>query len=115
MEVFECNLLQFNMIRRHLKRRRVDEMAPRLFAERTLLDDFAESEALWKFRLTKKLNLMLYVRLWLVLETTTLQNHAIPGMMKLLAVLHFLGKASYHMVACDFAGMSQTSFSKIFE
>lgn len=48
IEVFECNLLQFNLLRRRV--RRVIIMAPRHFPEQTLLDDFTEAEALRSWR-----------------------------------------------------------------
>lgn len=80
-------------------------MAPRHFAQRTLLDGFAEVEDLRKCCLTKEL-LLLYMRLRVVLETTTQQSHAIHGTTMLLAVLHFFGKASYQIVAGD-VGMLQ--------
>lgn len=88
-------------------------MTLRNFPERTLLDDFSNREGLQTFRLTKELIIMLYVRLQIFLETTTQRSHVIPGMTKLLAVLHFLGKASYHMVAGDVVGVSQASFSHV--
>lgn len=47
MEVFECNLLQFNLLRRRVgSRGKVVIVAPRYFLEHTLLGDFTEAEAL---------------------------------------------------------------------
>lgn len=97
MEVLECNLLQFNLMRMCARRRRrVVPIAAMHFPEHTLLDDFMEAKAVQKFHLTKELIFLLYVRLCVVLEATTQQSHAILGMTNLLN----------QMIAGNVVGMS---------
>lgn len=52
--------------------------------------------------------MLLFGELHPFLEPTNLHSHAIPPINELLAVLHFLGNASYQMVAGELAGLSKS-------
>ncbi|XP_053572056.1 putative nuclease HARBI1 [Bombina bombina] len=56
--------------------------------------------------------MVLYQEISDFLEPLTGRSHSIPGMVKLLAVLHFLATGSFQSVTGVVVGMSQPSFSR---
>uniref|UniRef100_A0A803JJL4 Putative nuclease HARBI1 n=1 Tax=Xenopus tropicalis TaxID=8364 RepID=A0A803JJL4_XENTR len=75
-------------------------MHPRVFRERSTLEGLSEEEIV--FDLVRQ-----------ELDPVTARSQALPGISKLLAVLHFLGSGSFQQVSARLVGMSQPTFSRI--
>ena len=113
MEPFGCALFELKLIqRRRRTRQNVVQIEKRVFRSRTFLDQFTETQVIAKFRLSSPMIHSLYDEIHLALETRTRRSNAVPGLVRFLAVLHFLGKASYQHVSGEIVGISQPSFSR---
>ncbi|XP_053561284.1 putative nuclease HARBI1 [Bombina bombina] len=79
--------------------------APRLFLPRCGLHALTDSEVKKRFRLNRATILDLYGLIKLDLEPSTRRTRSIPGIVKLLAVLHFLATGSFQSVSSPIVGM----------
>ncbi|XP_053556039.1 putative nuclease HARBI1 [Bombina bombina] len=94
------------LVQRYERRRR-----PRLFLPRIGLHTLSDREIVRRFRLNRGLIENLYLEIKDSIEPITYRTKAIPGMLKLLAVLYFLATGSFQAVTSLVVGMSQASFS----
>ncbi|XP_053567635.1 putative nuclease HARBI1 [Bombina bombina] len=90
------------------RRRRI----PRFFRPRSGLDALSDIDIIRRFRLSRESIERLYNQISGQLEPITFRTHALPGMLKLLAVLHFLATGSFQSATSVVVGMSQPSFSR---
>ncbi|XP_018408340.1 PREDICTED: putative nuclease HARBI1 [Nanorana parkeri] len=87
---------------------------PRMFRRRAyLLDGLSDNEVVRRYRLSRPAIQELLNLVGEDLEPQTKRNKALPGVSKLLAVLHFLGSATFQPVTSLLNGMSQPTFSRI--
>ncbi|KAM5180507.1 putative nuclease HARBI1 [Mantella aurantiaca] len=87
---------------------------PRMFRRRAyLLDELSDDEVVRRYRLGRAAIQELFELVGEDLEPQTRRNKALPGMCKLLAVLYFLGNATFQPVTSLLIGMSQPTFSRI--
>ncbi|XP_018430000.1 PREDICTED: putative nuclease HARBI1 [Nanorana parkeri] len=87
---------------------------PRMFRRRAyLLDELSDEEVVRRYRLNRSAIQELFDLVGEDLEPQTRRNKALPGMCKLLAVLYFLGNATFQPVTSLLIGMSQPTFSRI--
>ncbi|XP_056386674.1 putative nuclease HARBI1 [Hyla sarda] len=86
---------------------------PRVFRERVALSSFSEMEIRQQFRLSRQAIEELYSKLQPSLESKTKRSQAIPGMTKLIAVLHYLASGSFQYCVASKFGISQSAFSRI--
>ncbi|XP_068120000.1 putative nuclease HARBI1 [Hyperolius riggenbachi] len=87
---------------------------PRMFRRRAyLLEELPEDEVVKRYRLNRPAIQELLELVGEDLEPRTRRNRALPGMSKLLAVLHFLGNATFQPATSLLIGMSQPTFSRI--
>ncbi|XP_053561348.1 putative nuclease HARBI1 [Bombina bombina] len=102
-----CRRRRFlELVQRYERRRR-----PRLFLPRMGLHTLSDREIVCRFRLNRGLIENLYLEIKDSIEPITYRTKAIPGMLKLLAVLYFLATGSFQAVTSLVVGMSQASFS----
>ncbi|XP_053315207.1 putative nuclease HARBI1 [Spea bombifrons] len=85
---------------------------PRVFQPRTILERLSDQQILKRFRLSREAIMDLYQHISQDLEPLTSRSHAIPGLVKLLAVLNYFGKYSYQTETGYVVGISQPSFSR---
>ncbi|XP_041423619.1 putative nuclease HARBI1 [Xenopus laevis] len=86
---------------------------PRLFNKRTILDNLTNEEIKLRYRFGRAAILDLHSKLKPYLDPQTKRNHAISGIGKLLATLHFLASGSFQTTVSAVSGCSQPTFSKI--
>ncbi|XP_053561192.1 putative nuclease HARBI1 [Bombina bombina] len=84
----------------------------RFFHPRSGLDALSDIDIIRRFRLSRESIERLYNQISGQLDPITFRTHARPGMLKLLAVLHFLATGSFQSVTSIVVGMSQPSFSR---
>ncbi|XP_056425702.1 putative nuclease HARBI1 [Hyla sarda] len=85
---------------------------PRRFKIRLNLNSFTDEEVLQHFRLSKDSIRMLYEEIKLHIDRQTRRSHAICGMSKLLAVLHYLASGSFQYCVASKIGFTQPTFSR---
>ncbi|XP_056379008.1 putative nuclease HARBI1 [Hyla sarda] len=85
---------------------------PRRFKRRLNLHSFTDEEVRQHFRLNKELILQLYEEIKPHIERHTRRSHAIGGMTKLLAVLHFFVSGSFQYCIAAKIGFTQPTFSR---
>ncbi|KAM4748778.1 LOW QUALITY PROTEIN: putative nuclease HARBI1 [Rhinophrynus dorsalis] len=85
---------------------------PRVFAARADLADLSDRDILKRFRLNQEAIMALYQQMANDLDPLTGRINSIPGLVKLLAFLHFLATGSFQSVSAVVIGMSQLSFSR---
>ncbi|XP_053556167.1 putative nuclease HARBI1 [Bombina bombina] len=85
---------------------------PRVLLPRCGLHALTDSEIKKRFRLNRSTILDLYGLIRHELEPSTRRTRSIPGIVKCLAVLHFLATGSFQSVSSPIVGMIQPSFSR---
>ncbi|XP_063774868.1 putative nuclease HARBI1 [Pseudophryne corroboree] len=85
---------------------------PRLYRTRQLLDGVPEAEVIKLYRLSSHAIYALYDILEPDLEPRVATNHAVPGLAKLLASLHFFASGRFQPTVSLIAGFSQATFSR---
>lgn len=97
--------------RRHRRNQRLHGRRERIFSTRINLFGMPEQQIIQKFRLPSHVILNLLEEIQDDLEPSTRRSHAIPGVSKLLATLHFLSSGSFQSTVATLAGISQSAFS----
>ncbi|XP_029443214.1 uncharacterized protein LOC115083494 [Rhinatrema bivittatum] len=96
-------------------RRRVHgQRRQRVFSTRTTLLGLPEEEVVRRYRLSSVAIMALYEDLKDDLDPLTGRSHAIPGLVKLLSAIHFLGSGSFQTTVAIVGGMEQSTFSRCF-
>ncbi|XP_031750454.1 putative nuclease HARBI1 [Xenopus tropicalis] len=75
--------------------------------------ELSDDEVLRMYPLSRAAILQVFDLVRWDLDPVTARSQALPGICKLLAVLHFLGSGSFQQVSAHLAGMSQPTFSRI--
>ncbi|XP_041441686.1 putative nuclease HARBI1 [Xenopus laevis] len=86
---------------------------PRWFRPRSVLEELSDSDVRELFRLNRQAIQALYICIAQELEPLTGRSQAIPGIVKLLAVLHFLGTGNFQPSVARVIGLSRSSFSRL--
>uniref|UniRef100_A0A803K3S6 Putative nuclease HARBI1 n=1 Tax=Xenopus tropicalis TaxID=8364 RepID=A0A803K3S6_XENTR len=77
------------------------------------LNELSDDEVVQMYRLSRTAILQVFHLVRQDLDPVTARSQALPGISKLLAVLHFLGSGSFQQVSARLVGMSQPTFSRI--
>ncbi|XP_041420063.1 putative nuclease HARBI1 [Xenopus laevis] len=85
---------------------------PRQFNPRTVMDNLTDEEIRLRYRLGRTAITELYEKIKHYMEPKTKRSHAIPGISKLLATLHFLASGSFQTTISACSGFSQPTFSQ---
>ncbi|XP_072254313.1 putative nuclease HARBI1 [Pyxicephalus adspersus] len=87
---------------------------PRLFLQRTNLDDMEDHDVKVHFRLSRHVIHTLYALLEAKIEPKTRRSQAVPGMTRLLTTLYILGRGSFQTTSALVCGLSQPTVSRVF-
>ena len=101
------HLQNLQLQRRLIRRERVfrDRLNP--------LDAYDDQEIVARYRLSRELIMRLYDAIGEELESSTLRNHAIPGMLQIFIALRYYSCGSYQTVIGDSIGVHKSSVCRI--
>ncbi|XP_041421118.1 putative nuclease HARBI1 [Xenopus laevis] len=96
---------------RQIRRDRLRQ--PRRFRPRSALEELSDTDVRELFRLNRQAILALYTCIAHDLEPLTGRSQAIPGIVKLLAVLNFLATGNFQPSVARVIGISRSTFSRL--
>nr|XP_033774378.1 putative nuclease HARBI1 [Geotrypetes seraphini] len=85
---------------------------PRVFRVRVALQEMSDQKIVNDYRLTRTAILDLYEEIRADIDPSTARSHAVPGLVKLLTVLRFLGTGTFQRVIGCSSGVNQSSVSR---
>ncbi|XP_063788800.1 putative nuclease HARBI1 [Pseudophryne corroboree] len=91
----------------------IPRLRPRNYRCRRVLADFSEKDVIKNFHLSSRSIHMLYDLMEPDLEPRVPTNHAVSGMSKLLAALHYFASGTFQPVLSQTVGFSQPTLSRI--